>query len=383
MIDDKIKKWVDDCINQGYSKEKIIQNLTNFGYSKEEIRKLTDDIKQETTQKEIKKNNLSFIKEVISILKNPTKYFQENDKYIKNSLIYLTRISLISFSPTILFMLIVLYFISSFLQPLLSIININLSSISLKLIILSVITLAVIGISVSIISSFINSLIIYIFVLILNKKSDFSNIYFSYVISLTPLLILTFLNLIPIIGTLCYIISIFYSFYILITGISIKEKTTKLKASLAIIIPQIIIITVIFSSAFMILNKSQNIENILYTKNILSDNTNNKICNPISISLENYCKTEERINIKIKNKGITFSEFNYYLNDKLANKQKLIFETEKTVSFYINKTNLNSEKVKNKFKEINKITIIPISNNIECVEKAANIIEPIELCKST
>lgn len=376
-MDDKIKKWVDDCINQGYSKEKIIQNLTNFGYSKEDINSLTENIKlkQEVIEKKETKPNLSFTKEIISILKNPTKYFQENNKDIKSSLIYLIRISLISSSPTIIFILIVLYFLSSIIQPLLSIFNLDINSISLKWVILSVVTLALTGVLISIIiSSFINSLILYIFVLILNRKSNFRNIYFSYIISLTPLLVLTFLNLIPIIGSLSYIISIFYSFYILVTGISIKEETTRLKASLAIIIPQVIVISIILSSVFMILNNSPNL------KNIISEKT--EICDSISISLENSCKSEEKIKIAIKNNGIAFSEFNYYLNNKLANKQNILFEPQKIIYFYINKAILESKEVKSKFEEITKVTIIPLSNNVECITKSIDIIEPLKLCNS-
>ena len=103
-------------------------------------------------------------------------------------------------------------------------------------------------------------------------------------------------------------------------------------------------------------------------------------CEPISITLERGCKLDEGILLEIKNLGISFSEFNYYVNDKFANKEKFIFEPGQISSFKIKSSLLESQAFKERFPEINFITISPVSNMQECFEKSIVIENPTESC---
>ena len=195
MIDDKIKQWVDDYLNQGYSIVQIKQNLINFGYTKEEIEILIKD------KKEVQKN-------IESALSNPNHFDQLKEKLPK--------------------------------------------------------------------------------------------------------------------------------YYVLIPT-------------------AIIIIALISASAFFVFgNKSED----------------SSECFPIFISLEKVCKTNEKIILNIKNEGISFSEFNYYINNKLANKEVFIFDPEKTTQFSIKTSLFETEEARNKFSKINSVTFTPISNSMVCKSKS-------------
>ena len=104
-------------------------------------------------------------------------------------------------------------------------------------------------------------------------------------------------------------------------------------------------------------------------------------CNPIFITLEKACRNENRVIIQIKNNGITFSEFNYYVNDQFANKEKFVFGPEKITSFFINLSMLETQESKKRFLgEVRKIKITPLSNGVECEDKAVITYDPLVSC---
>ena len=84
--------------------------------------------------------------------------------------------------------------------------------------------------------------------------------------------------------------------------------------------------------------------------------------------------------MEIKNLGISFSEFNYYVNDKFANKENFIFEPGQVTSFKITSSLLESQAFKERFPEINFITVSPVSNMQECFEKSIIVENPLQPC---
>ncbi len=204
MLDDKIKKWVDDSINQGYSIEKIKQNLINFGYIKEEVDLLTKDLKE--------------IKKPVVELKTKTS--------------------------------------------------------------------------------------------IENIKERILNYY--------------------------------------------------------VLIPALIVLAALIISALFVFGKNSE--------------DNSVFCSPISISLQRACKLDDKIIISVKNEGITFSKFKYYINDKLANEKDFIFYNEKIVYLSIKLSIFEEREIKSKFPEINYIKFVPISNEEECADKSITIPKILNSC---
>lgn len=383
-MDDKIKKWVDDAAKSGYSKEKIIQSLTNFGYSNEDIAILTKDLKETFSEKDSPKNedqnkkseNLGFFKEIYKIILKPSEYFSNEEKDIKESLFYLTKISLIS-SLFIFILLISGYLIfKSF-----DILPIDFTKfISLKIILISLIIIPLILILGTIISSFVSAAVIYLTLILFKKDGKFSNIYFSYAVSLTPLLLLTIINIMPILGTLIYAVSGIYSLYILITGLSTLENISKIKAALIVLLPQLFLF-MLFVPLIFIFKPSENIPlNLFSSFNTAESQTQVNFCNPIFIFIEKECSDNEKIILNIRNNGIAFSSFNYYINDKFANKEDLIFEPGKLHSLTLKLSLLEDKTAKNIFNDVKTIKIVPIANNIECANKAATSFNPLQAC---
>ena len=179
---------------------------------------------------------MNFLEKIKQVLLNPSKFFSEieKEKGIKASLIYLT-VLVVFF--TIMSLILLLIFKEKIVNLFLNLFNLGAEAQAFSL--TQTIEILLISAPISILSTFIVSGILYVWLLIYKGEKDYQTVYKLYTYSRTPSLVFGW---IPIINWFSWV----YSLVLLIIGTHKIYKFSKLKSTLIYLIPLFLLLVLFF-----------------------------------------------------------------------------------------------------------------------------------------